>query len=137
MNQIKILFVLTLLITFSAPAFAQIATEPVARERLFTDKDRDFLQLWYHEQMQQMDMDEEGRYDYLALLNYHTYKMGQLTHPKNNYTDSEQKELFDLQVEKLSAEMKDFLSKEDYEIHQANFGRIVELIYNKKGWERD
>jgi len=121
-------------------ALGQIAankSEPKKWERLFTDKDRDFLQLWYYEQMLEMDLNEEGRYDYLAVLEFYTYKMGRLTHPKYGYTDSEQKQKFDEIVDKLTLEMKGFLSQKNFEVHQKNFGRIVELIYEKKGWELD
>ena len=121
-------------------AVGQIAankSEPQKWERLFTDKDRDFLQLWYYEQMLEMDLDEEARYDYLAILEFYTYKMGYLTHPKYNYTESEQKAKFKELVDKISVEMKDYLSERNFEIHQKNFGKIVELIYEKRGWDKD
>lgn len=140
MNKIKFLLVLSLLIVSPAIAVAQISTKKSDTqkwERLFTDKDRDFLQLWYYEQMLEMDLDEDERYDYLAVLHFYTYKMGHLTHPKYNYSEAELKQKFDELVAKINVEMKDYLNDKNFNIHQKNFGRIVELIYQKKGWELD
>lgn len=109
------------------------AQEPY--EQIFTDKDKDFLQLWYYEQVLKMQLNEEQRENYLTFLTYYTYKMSALPRPKYGYTEAEQKEKFDDLVKQCNAEMKDLLSPENYEIHYESFNTIVEKVYQAKGWE--
>lgn len=71
-------------------------------EQIFTSKDKDYLQLWYYEQLLKMDLNEESRDGYLSLLNYYTYKMSRLGLPKYKLTDSERKKKFDELVVKLN-----------------------------------
>ena len=135
MKYFKLLLVVFLLFS-SAPVV--MAQDLVAKEEIkpiFTDKDKDFLQLWYYEQVLKMDLDEEARYDYLGLLTYYTYKMRRLSHPKYNYTDEEQKMKFREIVQRLDTEMQDYLSEGNYKIHKESFGRIIAKVNEKKGWE--
>ena len=133
-------FLFLLLIFISASSFGQVNnldkvdTLVTTQERLFTPKDRDFLQLWYFDQVLKMQLTENERYDYLGLLTYYTYKMGRLSLPKYMNTDAEMKMRFDELVIRLNDEMKDYLSPENFAIHAESFYKIEALIYKKKDW---
>lgn len=135
MRTLKLLFVLALLGLWSNNAIGQDKKpldEPY--EKIFTDKDKDFIQLWYYEQILKMDLDDEGRDDYRTLLTYYTYRMGKLVLPKYGYSNEEQKEKFDELEVKLHAEAKELLSEENYKIHYDSFKVIRDQVYEKKGW---
>lgn len=137
MKITKSLLILALLLVTSFNISAQDIDAPaVENEKLFTDKDNDFLQLWYYDQVLKMDMNEDGRYDYLGLLTYYTYKMGRLGLAKYEYTDSEIKTRFDALVVKMDTDMKDFLSTKNYAIHAESFKTIEEMVYKKKNWRK-
>lgn len=136
MKAIKLLFVIALLALWSNKAYAQNnngQAEPYAQ--IFTDQDKDFLQLWYYEQILKMDLDEDGRDNYRTLLTYYTYRMGKLVLPKYGYSNAEQKTRFDDLTQKLHAEMKDLLNDQNYAIHLESFERIKEKVYKAKEWE--
>ena len=106
------------------------------KENLFSSKDKDFLQMWFYEQVLEMNLSEDQKEEYYTNLLYHTYKMSKLELKKYGYTDEEVKLKFDEQVKKLNSEMKEFLTKEQYEMHVTNFGTIVEKVYSKKNWTK-
>ena len=103
---------------------------------IFTDKDKDFLQMWYYEQILKMDLDEDGRDNYRTLLTYYTYRMGKLPLPKYEYSDAEQKKRFDALVVKCNEEMKELLTEANYAIHLKSFTTIVEKVYKAKEWAK-
>ena len=126
---------ISLLINFTSLAQnAEVANENDKNEEIFSSKDKDYLQYWHYEQILQMDLTENERDGYLSLLNYYTYKMSSLGSSKYNYTDSERKIKFDELVVKLNKEMKELLNPHDYKIHEDSFKKIIQLVYNKRGW---
>lgn len=104
-------------------------------EKIFTSKDKDYLQQWHYEQILKMDISEKERDNYFAVLNNYTYKMSKLGSPKFDYTDAERNQKFDALAEKLKVEMKENLSPENFQIHYESFGKIKELVYEKRHWE--
>lgn len=103
--------------------------------KIFTTKDKDFLQQWHYNQVLQMDLNEEDLYDYFATLNQYTYKMSRLGLPKYQLTDAERKQKFDELVDKLDASMNKALSPSNYIIHLESFNKIEQIVYEKRNWE--
>ncbi len=103
-------------------------------EQIFTSKDKDYLQYWHYEQVLKMDLSEDERDGYLSHLNYYVFKMSRLGLAKYGYTETERKEKFDALVVRLNEDMKDFLSPDDYEIHEESFDTIVQIVYEKRDW---
>lgn len=141
MNQIKYILAAIALVSTLQLSAQEKETEPMialdGRELLFTSKDKDFLQLWFYEQMLKMSLNEQGREDYSSLLTYYTYRMGRITLPKYEYTEAEQKAEFDRLVVELNKEMEDFLNEGDFKVHMESFSRIEELVYQKRGWTKE
>lgn len=135
----KYIVLLSIIFGFSLNTLAQ--EKPYQKDEyvtaiIFSPQDKDYLQLWHYEQVLQMTLDQQGRDNYLALLNYYTYKMSRLGLAKYNYTDSERKEKFDDLVNNLNADMKDLLSASDYKIHKESFKKIEKLVYDKREWDK-
>lgn len=126
----KYIILLSIIFSFSLNTTAQEKTnekDEYETAIIFSPQDKDYLQLWHFEQVLQMNLDQEGRDNYLSLLNYYTYKMSRLGLKKYGYTDAERKEKFDGLVNKLNADMKDLLSPSDYKIHK-------ESLRKSKNW---
>lgn len=120
----KYILFLNILLCFNLNAFAQEKTadeNPFETEIIFSSQDKDNLQFWHYEQVLKMKLNEEGRDNYLSLLNYYTYKMSRLGLKKYGYTEAERKMKFDKLVDALNADMKDLLSPANYGIHKESF----------------
>ena len=141
MNQIKYILAAIALVSTLQLSAQEKDTEPRiapdGRELLLTSKDKDFLQLWFYERMLEMSLDKQGREDYSSLLTYYTYRMGRVTLPKYEYTDAEQQAEFDRLVKAMNKDMHDFLSEDDYKIHEESFTKIEDMVYKKKGWTKE
>ncbi|WP_310994030.1 hypothetical protein [Aequorivita marina] len=134
----KYVLLLSIVFCFSLSSIAQEKADDeyaYETEIIFSSQDKDYLQLWHYEQLLQMSLNQEGRDNYLSLLNYYTYKMSRLGLKKYGYTDAQRKQKFDGLVKSLNADMKDLLSKADYKIHKDSFKKIVKLVYDKRNWE--
>lgn len=104
-------------------------------EKIFTSKDKDFLQQWHYDQILKMDLSEKERSAYFSNLNTYTYKMSKLGLPKFGYSNAERKLKFDELSDKLDALMKTTLSSKNYDIHQKTFDKIENIVYEKRNWE--
>lgn len=104
-------------------------------EKIFTSKDKDYLQLWHYDQVLKMDLSEELRDDYFAVLNSYTYKMSKLGLSEHHYTESERKHEFEKMADKLDAIMKRTLNPSNYIIHDESFDKIEHIVYEKRNWE--
>ncbi|MGO3184325.1 MAG: hypothetical protein ACTIJ9_15975 [Aequorivita sp.] len=134
----KYVLLVSIVFCFSLNSQAQekaVDENPFETELIFTSQDKDYLQLWHYEQVLQMDLDQEGRDNYLSLLNYYTYKMSRLGLRKYGYTDGERNEKFNDLVDDLNADMKDLLSPTDYKIHKESFKKIEKLVKDKRDWD--
>ncbi|MDC7998052.1 hypothetical protein [Gilvibacter sediminis] len=135
MKIIKLLCLFLALLALPTSLAAQDeSAEAQQYEPIFTDKDKSFLRLWYYEQVLKMNLEEDQQDDYYTLLTFYTYKMTKLALPKYGYTDAEQKQKFDELTARLNADMKDFLSPENYKIHVESFSNIMDKVYAKRGW---
>ena len=135
MKIIKLLCLFLALLALPTTLSAQDeSAEAQQYEPIFTDKDKSFLRLWYYEQVLKMNLQEDQQDDYYTLLTFYTYKMTKLALPKYGFTDAEQKQKFDELTARLNADMKDFLSAENYKIHVESFSNIMDKVYAKRGW---
>lgn len=141
MKQLKYLLCVIALLAAVQVSAQEKETEPEiapdGRQLLFTSKDKDFLQLWFYEQVLKMSLDSEGRDDYASLLTYYTYRMSRITLPKYEYTEAEQKEEFDRLARQLDEEMQDFLNEKDYQVHLESWTKIEDKVYQKRGWTKE
>lgn len=141
MKQLKYLLCAIALLAAVQVSAQEKETEPEiapdGRQLLFTSKDKDFLQLWFYEQVLKMSLDSEGRDDYASLLTYYTYRMSRITLPKYEYTEAEQKEEFDRLARQLDEEMQDFLNEKDYQVHLESWTKIEDKVYQKRGWTKE
>src|SRR5690606_37771354 len=101
-------------------------------EKIFTSKDKDFLQQWHYKEVLKMDLNEKEIQTYFTVLNNFTYKMSRLGLPQYEYTDAERNKKFVELSNKLDATMKDILSPSNFSIHHESFNTIKEIVYEKR-----
>jgi hypothetical protein len=133
MKRIKTIFIALFLIAFSN-AFAQDnKTNEETKEKvaLFTSAEKDNIQMWFYERVNEMSLTEATREQYYSIILYYSVKMGRLNDPKKGYTKDEVKTRFDSYVFKINDEVKLILTEEQYNEHQKNYGEIVKNISNK------
>lgn len=135
-KAILFIFLLTPIVSLNAQESDVIVETLEEKEDLFSSKDKDFLQMWFYEQVLEMNLTADQKEAYYTNLLYYTYKMSKLGLRKYGYTDEELKMKFDEQVEKLNNEMKEFLTEEQIIMHVSNFGNIVDKVYAKKNWTK-
>jgi len=113
------------------------ANKDVKKHRIFTSEERDNIQLWYHDQVEEMKMSDAVREKYESIVEYYVVKIYYLSDKENGYLDDDElmKVKFDEYVARLNGELKPILSKENYQQHKNAFGRVVRSVYNRKGWK--
>lgn len=131
----SILISILLLLTLNA--FAKdlsIKEDNHKPEEIFTSKDKDFLQLWHYDQILKMELNEKDRDEYFSRLNQYTFNMSSLGLAKYSFTDHERQQAFKNLADKLDADMKKYLSPENYTIHLETFNKIEHIVYEKRNW---
>ncbi|WP_103072187.1 hypothetical protein [Aquimarina sediminis] len=104
---------------------------------IFTSGEKDNLQFFFNEQVDKMKLSEDLRDDYYGIILYYTNKMGRIGDRNKGYTEAEKKTKLDAMVIQLNDEVKEILTKEQYQIHKESFGKIITSVYNRKGWDKN
>ena len=95
---------------------------------LFTEKEKVEIQLWFNQEIESMNLDEQTRSAYESNLLVYTSKMMRLDDKDNDYTSEEIKNKFDDIVEELNKKMVKLLKNEQYEIHEFNFKILTNYV---------
>jgi hypothetical protein len=103
--------------------------------QIFTSGEKDNLQFFFKEQVDKMKLSEDLKDDYYGIILYYSNKMGRIGNKDKGYTEAEKKTKLDAMVIQLNDELKEILTKEQYQIHKESFGKIVTSVYNRKGWK--
>ncbi|WP_282087558.1 hypothetical protein [Aquimarina algiphila] len=131
------LLLLVCLSTFGQTQEEKQAERQKNKVEIFTSGEKDNLQFFFKEQVVSMELTKDLRDDYYGIILYYSNKMGRIGDKNKGYTDAEIKTKFDDMVLQLNDEVKEILSKEQYEIHKESFGKIVTSVYNRKGWKKE
>ncbi|MBG6133367.1 hypothetical protein IWQ47_004706 [Aquimarina sp. EL_43] len=105
------------------------------KTEIFTSGEKDNLQFFFKEQVDKMKLSEDLSNDYYGIILYYSNKMGRIGNKDKGYTEAEKKTKFDAMVIQLNDEVKEILTKEQYQMHKENYGKIITSVYNRKGWK--
>lgn len=129
MNTYKWAFIGIFLFSFLNSGAQQLTRKQQERENnkveIYTSEEKDNLQMWFHEQVKDMNLSNEVDAQYFGILVNYTSSMMRLNDKDKDYTEEEIKTRFDRLVEKLNNDVKPILTEEQYKMHLENFGRIV------------
>lgn len=95
---------------------------------LLTQKERREIQMWFHQEVQKMNMTDEKLNEYVSNLLVYTSKMMRLDDSDINYNLDEINSKFDALLSDLNLKMKNILNEIEYEIHEQNFKFLSNFI---------
>ena len=113
MKIIKSLMATVLVLTTVNLSAQNLTAKQQLRENneveLFTEKEKDEIQLWFNQEIESMNLDEQTLSAYESNLLVYTSKMMRLDDKDNDYTIEEIKSQLDNIVEKLNKKMVNIL----------------------------
>ena len=133
----RYMFTLIFLLAFVGSAFGQQGPDEDVRVRLFTQEERDNLQVWYHEGLQKMGLSEETEARYQSILTYYAVKMARLDDKDQEWTPDQFQAKVKEYLTKQESEIRAILTPEQYEMHEEIYGEFLRSVYRRWGIERE
>lgn len=121
-----------LLVCLSLSAYAQDDTEKNTNQfQVLTSSERDNLQMWFYERVNEMNLSEAEREQYYSVILYYAVKMERLNDTEKEYTMEEIKTKLNEYVNQTNAEVAEFLTEEQNKMHLENYGKIIRGVTNR------
>ncbi|MCO5723267.1 hypothetical protein [Robiginitalea marina] len=118
-----------------APLSAQQEPENEVKVQIFTQEEKDNLQLWYHEGLQKMGLSEETEARYQSILTYYAVKMARLDDRDQEWTPEQFKGKLKEYLTKQESEIRKILTPEQYTMHEEIYGEFLRSVYRR--WNID
>lgn len=99
--------------------------------QIFTSEERDNLQIWFYEKVNEMGLTETKREEYYSVILYYSVKMNRLDDKDIGYTKVEVEQKLEELLKKQDVEIKKLLSKDKYEMHIENYGELMRSVRNR------
>lgn len=132
MKTIQTLLGITLMLT---GVFVNSQTlSPRAQERqnnkveILTLEERWDLQIWFYQEVQKMDLDQETLEDYESNFLMYSSRMMRLDDKDQNNTPEEVLDKLDQLVNQMNNTMKSILPLESYKMHEENVGVLINYV---------
>lgn len=140
MRSLKVLLILSFLLLTSnifSQELSQKEEDKKEVKKLYSDEENDFLEKWFYDNIKEMKFTENEQAEYYKILLNHTSNMERLENSTNDFTNKELKQkLVDI-VDEMNLQMKDFLTANQYEIHEKSFDKILWNVFIRNGWNQD
>jgi len=135
-NLILILVLCVLPITIVAQSDQKLKERQERRvDTLFSTEERNSLQLWFQDNVKKMNLEQDTKDLYTAIVNSHMYKISRLNDKDSELTVEERKEEVDDILSSMNSKVKPLLSEQGYGIHQSVFTDLKKIFYDKEGWQ--
>lgn len=113
----------------------QIRRQAAKVDTVFTVEERSKIDVWFNNRVNEMNLTDEVREEYDTTVFSYVYEMSRLNDKDNNYSVDEMHVQFDKIVDRMNADVKQILTKDQYINFLENFGKIARIIYQRFGWE--
>lgn len=100
---------------------------------IFTHQEKDNLQLWFHNEVKAMAFTEEKLDQYYAVIFYFVSKITRLDDKDKGHTQEEFKKELNKYLILQDKELKELLSKEQFELHNKIYGKFLKSAYKRWG----
>lgn len=141
MKNIKSIFIITFLFSSIIMNAQKLTLKQQEYEKnkvqIFTSDERDNLQRWFIEEVDQMCLTEAKNEEYFSILLYYNVKMTRLDDKDMEYTKEEINEKFDKLLAKQDVEIKKILSEEKYKMHIEVYDELLRSIRNRMDKTKD
>ena len=126
-----------LILLMSLLAFTNINSQEfdktTRKVEIFTHQERDYLQMWFHNEVNAMKFTEEELDEYYAVIFYYISKISRLDDLDKGYTQEEFKKELNKYLTFQDKELKGMLSKEQFELHNKIYGEFLKSAYKRWG----
>ena len=128
------------LFTFSnAVVFSQedesSASSAKTKNYIFTDQERDSLQLWFYDRATVMGLNEAKRDEFYGIVLNYLGKARTLQNKKQGYSHEKEQENFEQLLKMQHEEVKAILDEKQYAYYLETYNKILRRYYKRKGWE--
>ncbi len=128
MGILRCLCIVVTLFTFS-----NLQSQDINREerkvKIFTDEEKDNLQIWFHKEVDKMKFSEEQTDDYYSVIFYYVSKIARLDDKDKTFTQEEFKQELNKLLAQQNIELKKMLTAERFELHLEIYGefRVIKI----------
>lgn len=113
----------------------QIRRQAAKVDTVYTVEERANMSMWFNERVNEMNLSNDVRDEYDAIVFSSIYDMSRLNDKDKHYTNEEMRLKFDKIVDQMNMEVKELLTTEQYINHLENFAEIERSIYGKFSWD--
>ena len=132
-NAMGILRCLCIVVTLFT--FSNLQSQDINREerkvKIFTDEEKDNLQIWFHKEVDKMKFSEEQTDDYYSVIFYYVSKIARLDDKDKTFTQEEFKQELNKLLAQQNIELKKMLTAERFELHLEIYGEFLRPAYKR------
>ncbi|MGB5172047.1 hypothetical protein [Eudoraea sp.] len=100
---------------------------------IFSSEEKDNLQIWFHEEVEKMNLTEEEMSQYSSIITYYISKISRLDDKDKGYSEERFKKELNSLLKKQDKELEELLNPEQYKIHQEVYGEFLRSAYRRWG----
>lgn len=116
---------------------AQDLSKEERKVQIFSSEEKDNLQLWFHDEVKRMDLNEEEMSQYSSIIVYYIAKISRLDDMDKEYSEERFKKELNSLLAKQDKELEDLLTPEQFEIHKEIYGEFLRSAYRRWGITND
>ena len=134
MNKMKsILLSISLMFAFALNAQETKRTNSKSQTKvqLFSSEERDNLQFWIHDQVDQMELSNKVRDEYTSIILYYVVKIARLDDKDQDLPKAEILSRFDVFIDKLNSESQLIFDEDQYKKHMEIFKELTRSYKNR------
>ncbi len=130
MRFLRFLCAVVFLFTFSNLRSQDLSKEE-RKVQIFTDKEKDNLQIWFHKEVDKMNFSEEQTDDYYSVILYYVSKISRLDDKDKNFTQEEFKQELNKLLAQQNTEFREMLTAERFDLHLEIYGEFLRSAYKR------
>lgn len=133
MKSIRYVFLAIILSIFCVPDLKAQTVAPEDKVEIFSSKEKDNLQIWFHEEVKKMKLSEEEMNQYTSIITYYIAKIARLDDKDKDYSKDRLKQELNTLLSKQDVELKELLSPEQYAVHKDIYAEFLRSAYKRWG----
>lgn len=132
---VAIIFFLLLPAAVSAQEDDSSSSSMNANKYIFTDQERDSLQLWFYDRATVMGLEDEKRDEFYNIVLNYAGKARALRKKELEYSSGQEQEKFEQLLKKQHEEVRAILDDKQYTYYLDTYNKLLKSVYKRNGWE--
>ena len=132
-NTLELLRCLCVVITLFT--FSNLQSQDLSKEerkvQIFTDEEKDNLQIWFHKEVNKMKFSEEQTDDYYSVIFYYVSKISRLDDKDKTFTQEEFKQELNKLLAQQNIELNEMLTAERFKLHLEIYDEFLRSAYKR------